>query len=188
MKHNNKKNEIRKIAISLFKEKTFDTVTINDICKASGISKHTFYYYFDSKEDILDRIVEELVDIKNEHMGNIILLDSPYEQFIAFFDLKAKHFIYCGKEIVKKILVARLTKGFELDHDNQQIFQYLVKLVKQAQENKEIANTSDPSIIVRTSMAITIGLLQIWATHPDETFEDLTIAYRRQLDTLLMKQ
>lgn len=187
MKENQKKNEIRTIAIALFKEKTYDATTIKDICQSAGISKHTFYYYFDSKEDILKKILEASLDTNNEEMKDIILIDSPYEQFIAFFDLKAKHFIYCGKEITKKILVARLTDGFELDGEARREFKYLAKLIKEAQEKEEIKNHSDPRLIVRTAMAIMIGLVQIWATHPEEGFKDLSTIYRTQLDTLLIR-
>ena len=43
---NETKKRIRSTALRLFEEKSFEEVTINEICKESGITKHTFYYYF----------------------------------------------------------------------------------------------------------------------------------------------
>lgn len=42
------KKKIRKVALNLINEKGYDNVTLKEICEASGINKHTFYYYFDS--------------------------------------------------------------------------------------------------------------------------------------------
>ena len=42
----NKKNEIREIALNLFRNHTYDSVSVNRIAKEAGISKNTFYYYF----------------------------------------------------------------------------------------------------------------------------------------------
>ena len=45
MKEDNEtRKKIRDNALRLFQENGYDAVTINAICKASGISKNTFYY------------------------------------------------------------------------------------------------------------------------------------------------
>ena len=61
-KNNAKKTQerIRECALSLFKEKGYDNVTVVQICEAAGITKRTFYYHFDSKEQLLSGITEYL--------------------------------------------------------------------------------------------------------------------------------
>ena len=49
----NKKNEIREIALDLFRNHTYDSVSVNRIAKEAGISKNTFYYYFSNKEELI---------------------------------------------------------------------------------------------------------------------------------------
>jgi AcrR family transcriptional regulator len=39
--------------LSLFMAKGYDATTLNEIAAEAGISRRTFFYYFDSKEDIL---------------------------------------------------------------------------------------------------------------------------------------
>jgi AcrR family transcriptional regulator len=48
-----RKNEILDIALALFYEKGYEKTTIEDILTQTGISKGTFYYYFEAKEDVL---------------------------------------------------------------------------------------------------------------------------------------
>ena len=58
-----RKNEIMDAAESLFIEKGYTYTTINDILNATGIAKGLLYYYFESKEDILDDIIKRHGDV-----------------------------------------------------------------------------------------------------------------------------
>lgn len=57
-----RKMEIVYTAKKLFKEKGFQNTSIVDITKEIDIAKGTFYYYFKSKEDVLDAVVETLIE------------------------------------------------------------------------------------------------------------------------------
>lgn len=58
-----RKNEILDEAEKLFFAKGYEKTTINDVLSAVGISKGALYYYFDSKEAILDALVERRIAI-----------------------------------------------------------------------------------------------------------------------------
>lgn len=58
--HDERRNEIIQTATHLFMEKGYDACSVNDILTAVGIAKGTFYYYFKSKEDVLDAGIEQL--------------------------------------------------------------------------------------------------------------------------------
>ena len=52
---------LRQTIDELVGEKGFDAVTIREICQKAGVSTGVFYYYFQSKEDILfDRFVRAM--------------------------------------------------------------------------------------------------------------------------------
>lgn len=74
------KNHILKIATQLFSEKGFEAVGVQEIVDKSGVTKPTLYYYFKSKNGLLESIVKQY---EEEH---IILLEESavYEQ--KFFD------------------------------------------------------------------------------------------------------
>jgi AcrR family transcriptional regulator len=57
-----RKNEILDVSEGLFFSKGYEKATINDILDAVGISKGAFYYYFGSKEEVLDAIIQRRAD------------------------------------------------------------------------------------------------------------------------------
>lgn len=60
--HDERQKEIIEVASNLFLEKGYDNCSVNDIINAVGIAKGTFYYYFKSKEDVLDSAVKQMSD------------------------------------------------------------------------------------------------------------------------------
>lgn len=60
--YNERRNEILDAAGRLFSTKGYDKCTVNDILNAVGIAKGTFYYYFKSKEEVLDAIIERVTE------------------------------------------------------------------------------------------------------------------------------
>lgn len=61
--HNERRNEILNVAERLFSTKGYEKCTVNDILDIVGIAKGTFYYYFKSKEDVLDAIIERVTEM-----------------------------------------------------------------------------------------------------------------------------
>lgn len=55
-----RKNEILAIAERLFSVQGFDKTSINDILQEAKIARGTLYYYFESKEAIMDTLIEKL--------------------------------------------------------------------------------------------------------------------------------
>ena len=57
-----RKAEILDAAEQLFTTKGYVKTTITDILNAVKIAKGTFYYYFKSKEEVMDAIVSRIID------------------------------------------------------------------------------------------------------------------------------
>lgn len=57
-----RKNELVDAAEELFKDKGYPKTSIADIVNKVGVAHGLFYYYFDSKEDVIDAIVQRMVD------------------------------------------------------------------------------------------------------------------------------
>ena len=58
----NKREKIIKVSLNLFMNKGFNETTIDEITKLANISKGSFYTYFKSKEDLLEKIIENLIE------------------------------------------------------------------------------------------------------------------------------
>lgn len=188
MKENAKKKEIRTKAIQLFKKNGFDQVPLTAICKAANISKNTFYYYFDSKEDLLNDMLKK-GSLSEEDIQKISNLESPYEQYCALLKKHLFFFQECGKEIMKKALLRKLTQQYDQDSSNdfrRQLLKFQENLIKKAQQQNEIQNQMKPSILAKAAISMLIGLSQIWTTDEEIDF-NLEEEYFKLLDALMQK-
>lgn len=70
-----RKNEILDTAEILFATKGYSKTTINDIIQTIEIAKGTFYYYYKSKEEVMNEIVMRFIN-RNLEIVNAIAQDS----------------------------------------------------------------------------------------------------------------
>lgn len=66
-----RKSEILDIAEILFTSRGYNKTTINDILNEAKIAKGTFYYYFKSKEEVMDAVVMRYIDSGTEFIKEI---------------------------------------------------------------------------------------------------------------------
>ena len=59
MESDNSKKSILRAALELFSVKGYDAVGVQEICDAAGITKPTLYYFFKSKQGLVEAIVDE---------------------------------------------------------------------------------------------------------------------------------
>lgn len=57
----NTKNKILEVSLELFAKKGFDGVSVREIAKEVGVRESALYKHYKNKEDILDKIVEEMI-------------------------------------------------------------------------------------------------------------------------------
>lgn len=85
--YDERRSEIIDTAEQLFETKGYEKCTVNDILKQVGIAKGTFYYYFKSKEEVMDAIVSKYTDIIVGRAEEILRKDelSPEEKLMYLF-------------------------------------------------------------------------------------------------------
>ncbi|PKM49306.1 MAG: TetR/AcrR family transcriptional regulator [Firmicutes bacterium HGW-Firmicutes-7] len=69
-----RKQEILVAARELFIKKGYEQTSVNDILKIVDIAKGTFYYYFASKEEVLEAIILDIVE-EGARRAEMILKD-----------------------------------------------------------------------------------------------------------------
>ena len=60
--YHERKNELLDTAQEIFLTKGYKQTSVESIIKKVGVAKGTFYYYFKSKEDLLDKLVKRMAD------------------------------------------------------------------------------------------------------------------------------
>ena len=80
------KEEVAETAISLFKRDGYNNVTVNDICKACGISRSVFYSSFNGKRSILEYMVEKPQHNDDKSFMKFAHADNDFERIWQLFD------------------------------------------------------------------------------------------------------
>ncbi len=63
--------DIMRAAVEVFSEKGLEAATVEDITRAAGVAKGTFYLYFVSKEHLLAALRERMVEDALEHAAGL---------------------------------------------------------------------------------------------------------------------
>jgi AcrR family transcriptional regulator len=66
-----RRTEIMNVTWDLFNVQGYDATSINEIIQKTGVAKGTFYYYFKSKDEVLDCVIEREVDKQIEVLQTI---------------------------------------------------------------------------------------------------------------------
>ena len=106
------REKILKVATKLFARKGFDGARVDEIAKKAGVNKALIYYYFKSKKEILEEIMERFLEESlrrkqkmlegPEQMDKEELIQSSSERI---FDL------YKGNEDVLRIIITEELKS-----------------------------------------------------------------------------
>ncbi len=64
--------DIVKAARLLFQTRDYEQTTMQDVMQYLGIAKGTIYYYFKSKEELLEAVINDIVDERIEQMQTIL--------------------------------------------------------------------------------------------------------------------
>jgi AcrR family transcriptional regulator len=148
----NTREKIIKTAWKLFYEEGFAETTINDIIREADISKGTFYYYFNSKDDllgtlseVLDREYERLEGEEPEGLScfdKLIWLNYEVHSFMEKnIDYRLLAYLYSA-QIVKESFSALLNR-------NRYYYRYVERLMEQGQKNGELTDEMSVSEMVR---------------------------------------
>ena len=168
---NESKQRILLTAIDLIKEKGYDSVTLNDICTAADISKTTFYYYFESKEDLILQFYKIPLDTMMSNLTSIFMEENTVEQFWKLMEPMLDFIVDSGTEITKHMVCALTVRNVEpfnissFQHDRVDIG---VKIIERAQSSGEIRNSSDPFLLFNAVRGQIVGIISFWCSKNGE--------------------
>lgn len=87
------KDHLARIALGLFADRDFGSVSIRDIGKAAGINSSMIYYHFKNKRDLyraaIESAIDEAFDLFAEHC-NTERHETPAEAIGAWFDVHVR--------------------------------------------------------------------------------------------------
>lgn len=84
MKKERRKKELIKIAYNLFITKGYENTSVDEIIAKAGIAKGTYYYYFESKEQMLEEVINMMIDEGVERAKKVVNSDLELEEKLVY--------------------------------------------------------------------------------------------------------
>lgn len=78
-----RKQELIRVAYGLFVAKGYENTSVDEIIEAAGIAKGTYYYYFESKEKMLEEVIEMMLQAEKEKAAAVLNADLSVPEKIA---------------------------------------------------------------------------------------------------------
>lgn len=78
-----RKHELLKIAYEMFLRRGYENTSVDEIIAKAQIAKGTFYYYFPSKEQLLEDVIEMMIENETAAAEQIMRLELPAPQKIV---------------------------------------------------------------------------------------------------------
>lgn len=161
----NTMGKIVSAAWKLFYEQGYEDTTVEDIIKASGTSKGSFYHYFDSKDALLGTLAY-LFDEKYEELENVINTEMNAVDILIFLNSQLFEMIEStvDLELIKRLYSTQLLTKSEkqlLDH-NRVYYRLLRKIVIAGQEKGELTKDQSVNDIVKYYAFCERALIYDW--------------------------
>ncbi len=106
-----RKQELLDSALDLFAEKGYDHTSINDIIDKVGVTKGAFYYYFKSKEQVLDEIVEKFNEYDAQIFREVMAEEISAAEKLRRMHIRGLKFIKENPELAWKSWQAIMSVG-----------------------------------------------------------------------------
>ena len=164
------KERIVKESTALFLHKGFQGTTIKDITDAVGLTKGAFYWYFKSKDDLLETILEEW---EKTFLGGLIEADAAVEG--GFLDKFKRYHKYSTEYavhhrelcLVWTILAAEITgSGLKAERTLrgglERYIGFVKGLIAAGKAEGAVKADFNPSVLANTIIAMHNGVLLQW--------------------------
>lgn len=177
------KKKLLNSAMSLFKEKGFDNVTIEEIAQGAGTAKGSFYTYFATKSDI---IVEEFWDIDayyRKYSRNLKRYKTAAEKLTAFTKAQNRYVRDTVSIDMLKILYANQTVTYGenkiIIDESRFWFSLITGIIKEGQASGEFRDDLPADKLARWYNRTIRGNFLDWCISSGKDFDlvEESVAY-----------
>lgn len=176
---------ILECAVLLFKEYGYEQVTIIQICEKAKVSKSTFYYHYETKEDLIKDFFKT-TDVNVEQIMQVFLEDiNCLEQMWKMIELYYQRLLDAGVEITKVVYLTNLVNDKHiLGEDNAVAKEAYLSFINRALQNNIIVKTSRSADELLSALVYSLtGIAYLWCVK-DASF-DLLKECRQAFETVL---
>ncbi len=161
----NVKSRIVSAAWQLFYEKGYNGTTVDDIIALSGTSKGSFYYYFNTKDELLNTLSVILDDYYEELE---MKMDSEMNSFDKLLYMNYEMHIMMERKISRDLLSSLYSTQLVTEGDNslldqnRRYYQLVTRIIEEGQNRGQISKDMPVSAITKYYAMCERALVSDW--------------------------
>jgi AcrR family transcriptional regulator len=175
--------DIYTAAMNLFVRRGFDSVTIEDICRAADVARATFFLHFPAKEALLveygERANEELAAAIRASRRSATATLKMALKLLAERALKDRDVV----RLVMSEVIARPRVLSEHDERTADLVHLLAAIIRRGQSAGEFRKRLEPTVAALTVCAAWFALIYTWARRDGKL--DVEAGVSETLDIIL---
>ena len=149
------KNKIVTAAWQLFHEKGYNGTTVDDIIALSGTSKGSFYYYFNTKDELLNTLSVILDDFYEELEGR---MNPDMNSFVKLLNVNYE----AHKMIEANISIDLIASLYSTLDQNRTYYKFVTRIVTEGQMRGQIRNDMSATEITKYFTMCERALVSDW--------------------------
>ena len=162
-KQTNRRREIIDTIIPLLEERSFEEISVEDICKAADISVGSFYHYFEKKSDILAGLFTRIDSFMERDVYPLLKKRDEIENLRIFASNWLKYIEGTGLEHSR--LIATIdTTDLTLSGEKRSSAEVLEKIMQRGQEKGQVTAGQPPQELAELFMIALRGLSKDWTS------------------------
>lgn len=178
MKQQITKNAIETAFLKLLKERNFEKVMVKDIVEECGLTRNTFYYYYDDTYNIIEDILEREVRRVIEEMEQGSSLMEATEDIFEFLDENPKIARHLFGSAKKDEIYRYVRSAVEI---------ILRHYIEHYAENKAITE-QDKRTIINVCKYVVQGMIDEWLDKGMKTSLNSEMEHTKQLFSNVIQQ
>lgn len=173
--------EVLDAAAEVFARKGFAAATVQDVADALGILKGSLYYYIDTKEDLLFRVVVEVHEAADALHATVAAATglSPLEQLLHYVRLQVAWNAQNNVKIsvyyddMEKLSAERLAEVRQRRRAHET---FVIEMIASAQEAGEITAAVPPTLLANQVFAVVVWPYRWFRSRNKTTVQELADA------------
>jgi AcrR family transcriptional regulator len=177
------RQEIYRAAMELFLARSFDSVTIEDICAAADVAKGTFFLHFPTKDALLleygVQVTQELDTLLRSHQSGAT---AALQKILTFLTERATQHAAVVQLLVREVMMHPVA-FVEVTKQSRNLGHLFADIVRQGQSNGEFRSTIEPRLAAALITSAYFSILNEWGRSGGKFA--LTAALQQALDIVL---
>lgn len=158
------KNYILDVALQLMKNKSYDDISIQEICENSGVSTGAFYHHFASKAGIVVAAYTRTDEFFQEEVMKGIDFSNIKTAILDYLRQQGLYAQNLGVDIIHNLYKAQMDNASSFFLSSERGLQKGLKLlVQNGLDNGELSSAKNTDQIAEELLIISRGILYNWA-------------------------